>query len=534
MPRIVLEAKAAGALQNWSVFGSASAVASIQSTSSDLSGITASTLGSQSSFQSELASVKLPGIISGLTLRARLRRTSSNGASGSVRFHFVLNGTSHRVGTVSPTTTWTDYSFRVREDWSSGKRFNNADFDSLETKVEVLTAAGEGGFEVSRLWADFETIDSDLVYDSYSSQVPNLRPGDLKWSTTGTVAASIISDYLWIIDASATDFRRYSISTGIPSYLGPEYAFSCETRVKVAAAPGTGHLYYLCGLTNLSMSADLSIFKDSGSYYLALSGAGLDHSSLSSYLGVFPLPSTLVGEDHCYRLVVEGNWNALDPTKALVKVFIDYEPTPVITIPTAMLPPGAAPEVYFGTSLTGMVTVNIDFLNYEVFKPTGYIFPAWKELSCSPNQVLFSATHPEIVRLRPIPPLNLVIGQSNECCHLQVGDPAEACSITQNWTNLDIGATYSLWLDYATTAAPADPLRISLVLCSNQNYWDGVAWGTPQFFFPLPVSLTRTRMLILSGLTTPTVQTLKIIVERNPAAGGAFSAWLFAALLKKV
>lgn len=498
--RHYLDTSADTAAADWTINFKPTGYEAVQRGSGDNYYISSSTLNDLSVFDCADGPVPELGIVTAVTVHFR-HRTTVGGTGGQVEFSLYRNsvavGTS---STITPSTSWTDGSFRVTQDSVTSARFVASGMGDLEVAVEAVTAPSSGELRVSEMWLEVEWTLSPERYDPMTSAVtPDSITGDMAWSTTGTQTASISSNQLRIQDASTVDWRAYSRS--LLEY-GADYVTEVATRILLTTVTtGASFVFRIARVDDATYAPELCAFQDASDVsYIGLITDGLDRNDPAAYLATAQVDWT---ESHHYRLVVD---RATDPGASdWVSVYLDYDSEPVMrviyqdftgTSSTATLEFGSG----FAAETNSQCDALMDYYDWWTYHREGD-WRHWYRQAVGANSVEINTTDSFIVPPIVITPPGIVAGQSERCCQLQVTDLADECSVRTYFLVPDIYATYKVAVDYRVDTF-SENAKISVQRTTDHYYWNngGAAWQAAASDVTLTYSPTRTRVEVMTDI----------------------------------
>ncbi len=528
-PRYRFGATSVGATADWALVGTADPVAAILRGSGDTTYIASNVPAQISVYDCGDGYHPHLGIVAAVTLHYRYRTTDTAGAP-ALDLLFTQGALTTTVGTLNPATTnWTSGELRLRFDPTSGVRFTRADLPDLGLGVEVNTAPAAGRFEVSELWLEVEHIVSPEFYDPAGAALPDAVAGQyMRWVLGGTQPSALAGNYLQLNDGSAVDhvaYRRF-----VPE-VNTRFFSVVDTRLFFQSYPGAGtqFFYGISGYDDATRSIRLAAFVDGGVSYIGLISEGRDFDDPSAYLAAAPFDFSGT-VDHHFRLWVERESGPLVYGK--VRVYADYAETPLLEASYVDFDATLNSTLWFGTGTpayqSGTVDARVDYISWWTSRHDGEAFADWFDSEAGTNRVRIETADPFIVRPMPIPPTDVVTGQSEYCCRLEVADTTKMVGTRQYWGVLNGAAQYDLSFDYrmdllGTTAV------IAVQRISDYFYWDdiGKAWQSAAASVTLPNSMLRTRAAAMTDIQTAVPDRLMFRILNAPGAPGAHSIYLY-------
>lgn len=525
---------------NWGVVGAPTPYEAVVKGSTDASYVGTTTVGNRCDLFCGDGRKPLGGFVGALLVTCRLRRQSVS-TGGSVDLFVNQNSTDRLVANLTPppsVTTWQDYTFRVRIDWTSSLRFTDTDLNSLGLAVELNSAPSVDGFDVSLLYMEVEQVDSIMYYDPFVGVTPDAIVGPrAATSTVGTQPASIVGNYLNIADASAVDSRSYIFENTAVDVYDQKWTTvtECVVRVNSAAVPTPTNLVYFITLdTDKDQGTLLGFVISNGSRYLGILHSGGSESDPTAYQALIPFD--WLGSTHHYRFVVD---RSVDPDdRGLVQVFVDHNPTPIFELPYDEFPDPFNPPltaIAFGTTTDATADVDIDYYSWWYEQRFPYLAQAWLNETFSTNEIIRDNQDPEISKLIELPP-GVTAGESDVAMKLTLNDESYPCQLLTRFDD-EVGATlYDLSIDYKTSNVSA--LQVRCQRMSDLYYWDQgtTSWVATLAQVSPVVALTRTQLQIFTGITNASPEQLVFTFALD--TGGAPppslpEAWLYKAVLTK-
>jgi hypothetical protein len=296
-----------------------------------------------------------------------------------------------------------------------------------------------------------------------------------------------------------------------------DYISEVETRLTVTTpVAGLVHLSIVAGFMTTTESILLNLISDGTQCWIGLVAS--DYADLSAYQAVAPID--LLGNDLHVRLVVDR-----DPTPGSggqLTVWVNYQETPVLQISYVdfMGTGWARGLLFFGPFIESQATVKVDYFAHQHYKKRSGAFKGWSEWCLGTNEVVSTNIDPDIVQPLLVNPPGVTIGQSHNCCVLEVQDPTLACSIAQTTVLLST-ATYQIGLDYKCVGRIPFSFELVVQRVLDLWYWDQAVgnWVATYASVVVPISTVRIRATgLITGLQLATSGAVIVSVQSTIAA----------------
>jgi hypothetical protein len=127
------------------------------------------------------------------------------------------------------------------------------------------------------------------------------------------------------------------------------------------------------------------------------------------------------------------------------------------------------------------------------------------------------------------------VGQSQQCCALEITDATKQCEIKQYWQFPDVVTDYSIKLEYRMTVFGATA-ELLLIRTSDMMYWDQgtTSWVVAMTAVTIPNSMLRTQSAALvSGVISGVANDSLIVRIRTTLGTPAhtfllYKVWMYA------
>jgi hypothetical protein len=536
VPRQYVDTTADGTATDWTVNFASSGWEAVLRSSGDSSYISSSTLGHQYSFVCGDGTFPVRGFVTGIVIHYRVRQTVA-GAGADVGVTLSHGAAVSPPGpAVALTNSWTTLVYRYRVDWVSGVRFSRSDVQDLGFVIEVLTAPSSGEVQCSEAWVEVEYTTMPEFYDPAGLVLPNAIVGDLTWSTSGGQSAALLADYLYMSDSSAVDWVNFYRT--IPEF-GSDFVTEVQTALIIIPPINNECNLYIASVEDGSRSIHLTLVTDASGTYVGLTGEGLDHDDVSSYLD---LTVSDPGGTSYYTYTLRIDRSTPPDPIGVVEVFTDFDfSSPVLSVPYTSFPSTTNTQLLFGTGeatfFTSTTDAVLDYISWES-KKKNHTFPKWETIYTGSNSVQADTTDYDIVKFFNIPVANILAGQCDSCCKLVVADPAETCEVFSYWQFLEAApTTYEVAVDYKMDVFGTEA-ELLIQRTSDYYYWNqgGSAWQAASSTITLANSMTRTRVTaVMDTISVPTIpENLIIRVRRKTAAGPSYNVYLYKVKLEEM
>jgi len=530
MPQQVIPPSSNGTTVQWDLFGAGTEWEAVLRDSSDSSFIQTATFGALSEFNCGAGYQPVSGRIMAVTLHYRMRAINA-GSGAVVDVQITRSGAPYTAGTVPlPTSNWVEGKIRLREDWLTSQRFTIDGVADLGIAVEVATAPTSGAVQVSQLWLAVEYVEGPYIYDPYSGLEPDGITGPLGWVKGGAAPTSITGDNYLRVDNYSPNFLVYGKPLPTAQFA-PRYITEVETGIRISNVNPTDQILGIAVLDEVPRPVQLVALQVGGVQYLALT----NNFVVSSDLSQWPAVAAFNYEDEELQLHLKIDRDDLSGALGRVDVYVNYAETPLLSCSYYDFPEGSP----LGGLAMGFGNPDVncryefDYFAYHWYLKRGDTFSGWKDSEFGGNEITADSSDADIVKPVEINPPGVLAGQSAYACFLDVQDTTEDCETTQTYLVPSAAPqTYKIDLDYKQDTTTGFVVDVVVQRLPDLYYWDdvGKAWDPSYQSVSAPVSTTRSRASMVTGLSVPSVDNTLLITVKTTVVGpspASHTAWIY-------